>query len=100
MSIRKYLGVLVGLVVVVFAMVFKVSIHIGPRTVSAMTKTQMQAVATGLTNAGFPAELILMPDASWQVRSRAPDFTVNAQQVCSFATAQGVTAEVAEVKYR
>jgi hypothetical protein len=75
-------------------------VRIEPRTAQAMTKTQMQSVATGLTNAGFPAELILMPDASWQVRSRSSDFNVLASTVCSFATAQGVIAEVAEVRYR
>lgn len=72
-----------------------------PRRAQAMTKTQMQALVTAVTNAGFPAELKLAADGvTWTVRSRATDFTVNVNAVKNLADAQGVGAFVAEVEYR
>lgn len=68
---------------------------------SAMSKASMQSLATALTNAGYPAELILNQDGSWKIRSQTSDgFTVNVNAVKSLADAQGVGAFVAEVEYR
>lgn len=68
---------------------------------SAMSKASMQALAAALTNAGYPAKLILNQDGSWTVRSQTSDgFTVNVNAVKALADAQGVGAFVSEVEYR
>jgi hypothetical protein len=76
-------------------------ITIVPKSSRAMTKTQMQAVASAVTNAGFPATLIVEDGGiTWRVRSAAGDFTVNVNAIKSLADAQGVSAFCAEAEYR
>lgn len=68
-----------------------------------MTKTQMQATATAITNAGFPAELHTTDGGiTWTIRSRTNTGSadVNVNTVKALADAQGVSAFVAEVEYR
>lgn len=74
-------------------------IAVVPVTTQAMTLSKMQAVVTAITNAGFAANASLRPDGTWQIRSDAADYTVDASQVCGFATAQGITAKVSSAVY-
>jgi hypothetical protein len=66
-----------------------------------MTKAQMQATVTAITNAGFPAEVSTADGGvTWKIRSRAADFSVNVNAVKALADAQGIQAFIAAVEYR
>lgn len=65
-----------------------------------MTTVKMQAVVTAITNAGYAATTILVSAGSWRVRATSSALDIPTSSVAALATAQTVSAFVAEVEYR
>lgn len=68
-------------------------------SMDAMTKAQMQTLATAITNAGYETRLIPAIDGTWTVRARSGAVDVTASAANNLATSQGLPAFVALVEF-
>jgi hypothetical protein len=65
---------------------------------SALTKAQMQLVATTVINAGYEADAIPQADGSWTLRAKASTWTVAVADANAVAVGLGVNGYVAGIQ--